>query len=139
MRCRLDTRRPGVFDRRECRQVEAWVTLFQCLQGAENLCEGNTAGRRRWHAAHLPAFVISAQRRAFLGGVTGEVTQRQAARIGMTLNLGDDFLRNRAFVKRVRTFFGDAFQHGSQRRVFQAGADGFGATVGIQEVGNHFR
>ncbi len=94
------------------------VAGFQRLQGAENLRHGDPA-RRRWrHAADLPAFVVGAQRPALLGLVALEIVQRQAAGVGVALNLGDDLFRDRAFVQRVGTFLGDALEHCGECRVF---------------------
>ncbi len=115
------------------------IAGFQRLQRAENLRHGDPA-RRRWrHAADLPAFVVGAQRRAFLGLVALQIIQRQAAGVGVALHLGDDLFGDRAFVQRVRAFVGDAFEHGGQRRVLQARADGFDAAIGVEEVRGHVR
>ena len=55
----------------------------------------------------------------------------------MALNLSHDLLRDDTPVQRIRPFVGDALQYGGQCRVFQAGANGFRAAIGIQEVGHH--
>ncbi|MNV10342.1 hypothetical protein D3C71_1008590 [compost metagenome] len=57
----------------------------------------------------------------------------------MALDLGGDFLGDRAFVQGIRAFMGDAFEHGGQCRVLQVGANGFRAAIGIAEVSHHFR
>ena len=89
-------------DRFQRCQRQALVAGLQGLQRAEDLRHGDPARRRRRHAADLPALVVGAQRRALLGLVAGEIVQRQAAGVGVPLNLGDDFLGDRAFVQRIR-------------------------------------
>ncbi|MNF54260.1 hypothetical protein D3C84_356860 [compost metagenome] len=139
VRCRLEAGRLVGLERFERRQGEALVAGLQGLQGAEDLRHGNPARGRRRHAAHLPALVVGAQRRAFLGAVALEVIERQAAGVGVALNPGHDFLGHRTLIQRVRAFCGDAREHLGQRRVFQQGADGFRAAIGIEKVRGHIR
>ncbi|MNE78097.1 hypothetical protein D3C80_1744700 [compost metagenome] len=110
------------------------IASFQGLQRAQNLRHGNAARRRRRHAADLPAFVVGTKGRALLGAVVGQVAQRQAARVGVPLDLGHDLLRNGPFVEGIRPFLGDALQHGGQGWIFQQRAGGFRAAIGIEEI-----
>ncbi|MND86523.1 hypothetical protein D3C80_784940 [compost metagenome] len=139
LRVGFDAGRGRGLDRLQRCQRQAFIAGLQGLQRAEDLRHGDPA-RRRWrHAADLPALVVGAQRRALLGLVVGEIGQGQAAGVGVALDLGGDFLGDRAFVQGIRAFMGDAFEHGGQCRVLQVCADGFWAAIGIAKVSHHFR
>ncbi|MNF69161.1 hypothetical protein D3C84_510360 [compost metagenome] len=135
----FDAGRGRGLDRFQRCQRQTLVASLKGLQRAEDLRHGDSPRRWRRHAADLPVLVVGAQRRALLGLVVGEIGQGQAAGVGVALDLGGDFLGDRAFVQGIRAFMGDAFEHGGQCRVLQVCTDGFRAAIGIAKVSHHFR
>ncbi|MNX97196.1 hypothetical protein D3C86_1295510 [compost metagenome] len=120
-------------------QRVARVAFLQRLQRAEDLGDGDTARRRRRHAAHLPALVVRADRHALLGAITLEIGRAQAARIGMAVDLGSDVPRDWPVIEHVRTTLGDLAQGLGQLRILDEGADRLGLALRIEEVAGHLR
>ncbi len=113
------------------------VAHGEVLQHAQGGRHRDAARGGRWHTADLPAAVGGAQRIALFDGVAGEVllgdgTRRAAA--GRVGGRRHDSAGDVAGVERLRPLRGDGAQRFRIRRIRHAGADGFRAAIGVEEV-----